>query len=103
MKKFLICLVVTLTCFIGDSFAYPMNPSVVINPNESFTEDIYFDETSVIENNGILNSDIYVCDRCFLYIKNSGIINSDFHLGDNAKIVQLVYDAKHVNKIENKI
>ena len=97
MKKFL-CLIVLLTvCVISESFA---NASVVINPNQNYSNVINIDESTTIENNGVLNSDVYVCPRCLLYVKNTGVINSKFYLGDGAKIIQVISDSSHVNKID---
>ena len=60
---------------------------------------VYVDESLEIENNGVLDSDIYVCDRCSLYVKNTGVINSRFYLGNKAKIIHVISDVTNLKKV----
>lgn len=54
-------------------------------------------ETINLENNGELKTDVYLCDRCDLFVRNRGVINSNFYLGDSARLIQVVSDERDVD------
>ena len=86
--------------FVGDS-TYFMNKNVVVVDNAEFiVSDIVITGSRVLENNGIINSDIDVCENCVLEIYNRGRFNADFNLQNNASIVQVVSQSSDLNKID---
>ena len=80
---------------------------VVLDGNES----VRISETTILENNGNFNADIYVDSICDVYIKNNGMFNANVHLAPGAELVHIisgVADAKPIDvntsysiKIEN--
>ena len=70
-----------------------IDSSLVIGNNITYAPDsLFVTETILLENNGVLETDVYVCDICDLFVKNRGVINSDFYLGDASRLFQVVTD-----------
>lgn len=53
-----------------------------------------------LENNGVLETDIFVHDDATLIIENHGNVNSVFKLGNNAQIIQSISDSNDMNLID---
>lgn len=73
------------------------NDEYVINEN-TFVADgvrlganqIKINESVWLNNDGVINADIYLCDDCDLMLINSGQVNGDFVLGKSASITRVI-------------
>lgn len=75
----------------GDRY---INSDLIIGVDVVYAPDsLHVTETVNLENNGELKTDIFLCDRCDLFIKNRGAIDSNFYLGESARLVQVVSDS----------
>ena len=89
-----------ITADIG-GVTYSINKDIVVAETGKLSADVLEITGSVIvENNGVIESDIKVCNGCQVIIKNSGQINSNFILGDFASVYQVVSTADEVGKID---
>lgn len=74
-----------------DSGTYFMDANVVIASGVDFAvSDIVVMGSHILVNNGVVNTDIDICDGCRLEIYNRGVFSADFSLGDNASVVQVI-------------
>ncbi len=80
--------IVNGSVWLGDKYA---RSDLVIGTDVMYAPDTLFvTETILLENNGELKTDIYLCDRCDLFVKNRGVIDSNFYLGEYARLFQVV-------------
>ena len=85
---------------MNNSGSYFMNTDVVVVAGAKVSSaDIVVMGSHVLENNGIVSSDIDVCDGCRLEIYNRGVFNAKFTLGDGASVVQVVTDDIDINPL----
>jgi len=63
-------------------------------------DDIYVTRSVVIENYATINTDMYVCSDCDVYIRNSGKFNANVHMSDGARIIQVVSNPDEVKSID---
>ena len=63
-------------------------------------DNIKIAESMRIENYGVVNSDVDLCDRCELLITNYGVFDSQFTLGKDSSIVQYVTSHDNMKRID---
>ena len=81
----------------GDAF---VSADFVIENGDFYMPDsLHVSGVVKIENNGILNTDVFVNDGAILFIENHSGVNSVFDLGDGAQVVQLISDADDMSPI----
>lgn len=80
---------------------YFMNKNVVVAHGTSLAvSDIVVTGSRILVNNGLLDSDISICDGCRLEIYNRGTFNANFSLEGNASVVQVVSEKSDLNPID---
>ena len=73
---------------------FSVSENVTVAPN-----DVYLSQSVNIYNQGLIKTNIHVCDRCHVYVQNSGVIDSEFVLGTDAKMFQVVNTKQDLNAI----
>ena len=74
---------------------------VIIRPGVLFAPDaMYAMGEIVVENHGLLKSNVFVKDRCSLRIENFGIIDANFVLGADSKIIQMISGSNSLNSVD---
>ena len=63
-------------------------------------DNIKIAESMRIDNYGVVNSDVDLCDRCELLITNYGVFDSQFTLGKDSSIVQYVTSHDNMKRID---
>lgn len=78
---------------VNSTDAHYMDRNIIVASSGVFVvPEIVLTGTRVLENNGVVDTDITVCENCKLEILNRGIFNADFTLADGASVVQIVSD-----------
>ena len=88
--------------FMGDVTAdfINLNADTVIGENIRFEPDVVnVNRTIDLINNGSVNTDFVVCERCEFRILNHGDFTANFNLGMDADIVQVVSGVNDFNPI----
>lgn len=112
IKKFFAVLFLTHCLFYNNAaFPYVINDykygqKLDLLENTVITENALVDVTNIniinsifIANSGELSGNINVADGRILQIQNMGKVNANFRMGENARIVQVVYTDKDFNSI----
>ena len=80
---------------------YFMDANVVIASGVDFAvSDIVVMGSHILVNNGVVDTDIEICDGCRLEIYNRGVFSADFSLGNNASVVQVMSDADDLSGLD---
>lgn len=72
-----------------------LSEHAIINvDNINITNSIY------LENHGNLNSDIFICDGCELYVRNNGNISGTFYSGDGGHVTQVIKNSDDITRLD---
>lgn len=112
LKRFLF-LFVFFQIACGQSFAQNVFDVDYVGPGREFYNDVIIKDNVlfapsaiyamgeiVLENHGVLQTDVFVRDMCTLRVENSGIVDSRFLLGDDSKIIQIISEENTLNHID---
>lgn len=95
---FMFANVVCATVVGGDMY---VSDNFVIDGGELYAPDsLIVTRTLRLENNGVLETNVFVRDGVTLYIENHSNVNSVFVLGNGAQVIQKVVDADDLNRID---
>ena len=92
--------------FMGDVTAdfINLNADTVIGENVRFEPDVVnVNRTIDLINNGLVNTDFVVCERCEFRILNHGDFSANFNLGMDATLVQVVSGVDDFNPIVSNV
>lgn len=76
--------------FAGDKY---LNSDLVVQDGERYMPDsVHITDDIKIDNNGLIQTDVFVDDGVRLYLENHAVINSSFNLGSDARVIQVIKD-----------
>ena len=85
---------------LNNSGTYFMNTDVVVVAGANVSvPDIVVLSSLTLENNGVVDAGINLCDGCRLEIYNRGVFNANFTLGDGASVVQIISTSSDIKPI----
>ena len=85
---------------LNNSGTYFMNTDVVVVAGANVSvPDIVILSSLTLENNGVVDAGINLCDGCRLEIYNRGVFNANFTLGDGASVVQIISTSSDIKPI----
>lgn len=93
-----LCGVATADVVGGDKY---ISTDMTIAQDEQYCPDsLHVSGVVEIENNGVLETNIFVHDGATLILKNHSNVNSQFELGNSARVIQKISDSCDMNLID---
>ena len=93
-----LCGVATADVVGGDKY---ISADMTIAQDEQYCPDsLHVSGVVEIENNGVLETNIFVHDGATLILKNHSNVNSQFELGNSARVIQKISDSSDMNLID---
>lgn len=72
----------------------------IVQKNVNFRPtDLYLDKTVYVDNAGVIDTNIHLCDGCKLFLRNAGVVNADVFTANNAHVVQVVHTTDDIHAI----
>lgn len=85
-------------CFMGGTMSLT-GDTVVTHGGMVATDRINVDSSVLIVNHGIINSDIFICDGCDVYLRNTGNFSASVNFGEGAKLTQVITGADDITRL----
>lgn len=79
---------------------YEIDYNFITTPNAVIeTGYVNINKTVTAHNQGVITSEIRLCDTCDFYIRNSGTVTGQIYAGTGSEIIQIINNSNDINRI----